>query len=56
MTSEVVMGPAMWDWLKSVTTRSPLWKRETRGPMATTVPAPSETGTKGRLVGKGYLP
>ncbi len=50
------MGPAMWVWLKSVRTRSPFWKRVTRGPVATTVPAPSEAGMMGRSIGKPYLP
>ncbi len=37
-------------------TRSPFLKRETRGPVATMVPAPSEAGIIGRETGKGYLP
>ena len=56
MVSAAVMGPARWDWLKSVRTRSPFLKRETREPVATMVPAPSEAGMMGKEIGKGYLP
>lgn len=56
LTSESVMLPARCDWLNRVRTASPFLKRVTRAPVATTVPAPSEAGTRGRPTGKGYLP
>lgn len=55
-TSATVIFPARCDWLKRVRTASPFLKRETRGPVATMVPAPSDAGTIGRAIGNGYLP
>lgn len=51
-----VKDPARWPWLKRVQTLSPGWKLETRGPTASTVPAPSDVGMTGRFSGKGYCP
>ena len=51
-----VMGPPKWFWLNKGRTREPGLKRVTRGPVATTVPAPSEPGTHGVRVANGYLP
>jgi hypothetical protein len=54
--SAVVHVPARRVWKKRVTTLSPTWKRLTREPTASTIPAPSEPGTTGLRVGSAYWP